>query len=109
MLLEERLARMPRWLGQTIQLAEAIDEVEGVRILPAPPQVNMFHVWMDRSAEEVEQARDRVARTLGLWLFGRASPGPLPGTCKTEIYVADAALAIGPDEVAEGFRVLMSC
>ena len=32
----------------------------------------------------------------------------MPGTFFTEIYVADAALEIGPDELADAFRTLMT-
>ncbi len=54
------------------------------------------------------RARDRVAEERGLWLFGGARPANLPGHCRFELYVGDAALEVNDDAVAAGFRALMA-
>jgi threonine aldolase len=108
MLLEERLARMPRWLAHARRLARALADVPGVRVLPDPPHTNLFHLWLDDAPSELVAARRRVAASHRIWTFGGLRPGPLPSTSITEVYVADAALEIAPEELAAAFRALMS-
>lgn len=46
MRLDAQLARMPAYRVRALALAAALAQVPGVRILPDPPQVNMFRVHL---------------------------------------------------------------
>lgn len=107
MRLEPQLERMPRYRARALELAEALGEVEGLRLIPDPPQVNLFHLWFDAAPEALLDARDRVAEERGLWLFGGALPAELPGTSRTELYVGEAAMQLELTEVAAAFERLM--
>jgi threonine aldolase len=105
---EGRLAKMPVYLERTRRLAEAVHEIEGVRVLPDPPHVNMMHVFFDLDAEEALAARDRVAVETGIWVFNWAGPADVPGVSWTELYVGDAAMEVGDDDIARAFTLLVA-
>ena len=108
MLLDERLDKMPSYLRRAREIAAALAAIEGVRVLPDPPHVNMFHVLFALEPDAALEARDRVAAEHGLWLFERARPADVPGHCRFELYAGDAALAVSVDEIAAAFRSLLS-
>ena len=108
MRLAPQLARMPAYRAHALELAAALAPIDGLRVLPNPPQVNMFHVGLPLAPESADKARDRVARETGLWLFGAARADVDPGTSRFELYVGEATLALPVDDVAAAFRLLLA-
>jgi threonine aldolase len=106
--LDERLALMPRLFERTVRVVEALGRVEGLRINPAAPHANMFHVHMDGEVQRLVQARNAIAEIDGLWLFNAARETGSPGRAVTEIYVGDSLLALSDDVVAEAFSRLIA-
>lgn len=106
MLFEQQLAAMPGWLQRARELAAALSTVPGVRIVPDPPQVNLFHVLLDLDPQAARAARDRVAQQHGIWLFGGAREAETPGTSRFELYVAEAALALEVEQVRSAVAAL---
>lgn len=104
---EERLAQMPSYLERARRMAASVGAVEGVTVRPDPPHVNMMHVFIGLEADQALQARDRVAEETGLWLFGWVRPADVPEQSRTEIYVGDAAMDVGDDELERAFSSLM--
>lgn len=107
MRLDQQLARMPAYRTHALALALALAPVEGLTVLPDPPQVNLFHLVMALAPDAANAARDRVARQKGLWLFGAARAGTEPGSSMIELYVGDATLALPAEEVVEAFHLLL--
>lgn len=105
---EQQLARMPRWHERARSLGRTLAQQPGVRVLPDPPQTNLFHVFLDLDPEAALEARDRVAREHGLWLFEYAGLTERPATCRFEYTIADALLDISDDEIARGFAALFA-
>ncbi len=105
---EARLAQMPGHLERARQMAVVLGAIDGITIKPNPPHVNMFHVFIARDPEDALTARDRVAEELSLWTIGWAMPTDVPGVCRTEIYVGEAAMAVTDEEIDRAFRMLMS-
>lgn len=104
--LDEQLQRFPVYLERARALAARLTTQPGVEILPDPPHVNMMHIHLDLAPEAALVARDRVAQETGLWLFGNAAATALPGRSRFELYVGEAALTVGDDEVAAAFAAL---
>jgi len=109
MRLDARLERFRAYRTRAIELAQALSPIEGLRVNPDPPQVNMFHLWFDAAPDALLEARDQVAEERGVWLFGGVRPGELSGSSRTEIYVGEAALQLEVDEVASAFARLFEC
>ncbi|WP_431102471.1 threonine aldolase family protein [Roseateles noduli] len=105
--LDERLALMPRLFERTVQVVQALSRVDGIRINPAAPHANMFHVHMDGEAQGLVEARNAIAEAEGLWLFNAARETGSPGRAVTEIYVGDNLLALDDEVVATAFKRLI--
>jgi threonine aldolase len=107
MQLDQRLARMPAHVERARAVAEMLRGLDGVAVLPDPPHMNMIHVFLPLELEAAYPARDRVARETGLWLFTTCERGDQPGTCRMELSVGEAMMALELEEVAAAFRLLL--
>ncbi len=89
---DDALARMPAYRARAATLAAGLTAIPGCRILPSPPQVNMFHLHLAADADALTEARDRIADDTGVWLASRFVPGAIPGHAMTELHVGDNGL-----------------
>ena len=105
--LDDRLARFPAHRERALRLAASLSDVPGVRLLPDPPHVSMMHVVLDLGPHDALEARDRVAESTGLWLFGGARPRDVPDESFFELSVGEAVMSVGDDEIAAAFRALL--
>ncbi|MGW6917109.1 threonine aldolase family protein [Kitasatospora sp. NPDC054939] len=101
--LERELPRLPEYVAHArtvaAALAEAVAEVPGARVHPAPPHTHQFQLWLPYPAEQADEAGLRLAEESGTALFGAwREPGP-PGLAMTEVTVAGPALEWSAKEV----------
>jgi threonine aldolase len=106
--LDDRIEAMSGHRRRALALAEALADVDGVRVIPDPPHVNMMHVELDLGSDEAMAARDRVAEETGLWLFEGVKPLDAPGRVTFELSVGEAAMAVTDEEVGEAVCLLFS-
>jgi len=107
MQLDERLAKMPAYFEKALELAGVLRELDGIRLLPDPPHVNMMHVYLDVLAERANDARDALAVERGEWLFHRAVDADVPGYSRFEFYVGDNALEWTATQLGDSFARLL--
>jgi hypothetical protein len=100
------LAKMPAFRSRALALAEHLSRLPGVHLLPAPPQVNMFHLHVAAPPAALAAARDRIAEECGVWIAPRFAPAHVTGTSFTEIYVGDGLLAAADQDVLPWFAKL---
>jgi len=65
-----------------------------LKVAPAPPQVNLFHLHFQAPAEALTAARDRIAAEDGAWLAPRFSVERGTGRASAEIYAGESLLTI---------------
>ena len=94
MRLDGQIARMPAYRSRALAFAAALAAVDGLNVVPQPPQVNLFHLHVEAPADALTAARDRIASEHGVWLANRFSTELTPGIAGAEIYVGDALLAV---------------
>jgi threonine aldolase len=99
-LLRRRLPLMPRYLEHALAIAGALRDVDGVTVLPDPPQTPMFHLLLDAPPETIDANVRRIAGTERVFTIRGASPTGDPRTQRTEVGVGDATLAIPAEEAA---------
>ncbi len=104
---DERLARMPAYLERAGSLARALSAIGGVKINPATPQANMFHLHLPASHRAVEAARDRVAEEQKCWLGAPRGASDVPGWCAMEIYVGENLMSLSDDFVSAAYGRLL--
>ena len=103
---DARVALMPALYRCAVDLAAALRPVPGLRVNPAVPQTNMFHLYFDAPAQAVTDARDALAAQTGCWLVDGLRPAELPGWSMTELYVGDRLLEADAARVAVLFAQL---
>jgi len=102
-----RLPRMAAYVEHAQAIAGALTGVEGVQVVPDPPQTPMMHLHLRTTAAAVTAGIRRMAIEQRLWTFGGSSPTDTPGTRRVELTVGDATLAFTPAEVAAAVRALL--
>jgi threonine aldolase len=105
--LAQRLPRMQAYLDHAIAIAAALAGIEGVQVVPDPPQVPMMHVLLRTSQEAFAAAARKLAAERGIWA---ARPQPAEtgdlSTLRLELSVGDATCALAPAEIREVFADL---
>lgn len=104
---DRALELMPAYQKRTEQVYEILKSVPRISFCPNPPQVNMFHLYFDASAEKLTKARDKIAAQDKIWAangFRAAMPENLS---YTEIYVGDGLLQVTDDELFSVFSKLI--
>lgn len=101
--LRHHLPRMPEYVAHARALAAAVVDLDGVEVVPDPPQTTMFHLWLRADADALAQRMlDHLDRT-GLFTWVGASPTPLPSWSSLEVQAGAATMDVDPDE----FRALV--
>jgi threonine aldolase len=98
--LRKRLPLMPAYLAHARGIAAALREVDGVTVLPDPPETAMFHLLLDAPTTVLDANLRRIAEEDGVWLLRGAAPTGDPRVQRAEVAVGDATLLLPPDEVA---------
>ena len=96
-----RAPRMPSYVEHARALAAALATLDGVRLLPDPPQTSMFHLLLEAPREALRAGLRRVAVERSVFLWPDVQPTPVPGWHTVELSVGDATLGFTPDEVRE--------
>jgi len=85
--LDELLPRMAECVNRAGGWAAALRRVPGVRVVPDPPQTNMFHLHLDADPQAITVAVKRLRAETGLALPRYVWQLPTPGQCAMEISV----------------------
>jgi threonine aldolase len=96
--LAQRLPRMPAYLEHARAVAAALADLDGVRVVPDPPQVPMMHLLLRTSREAFTAAARKLASDRGIWV-GQPAATADPLTLRLELSVGDATCAYAPAEV----------
>ena len=68
--LDERLERLPAFAAHARALAAALSTVDGVEVVPNPPQSPLFHILLRGGHDELARLRSPLPRS------GRCSSSP---------------------------------
>lgn len=98
--LRTRLDRMQRYYEHARAIAATAREIDGIDVVPDPPQTPMMHLSMRTTAERFMDAVEALAREESIWTWRGSSPSDNPNNRIAELTVGDATLGFTPDEVA---------
>jgi len=107
-LLPERLAEMPARLRHARAIAAALAGVDGVRVVPDPPQVPMMHLLFGVPAERFADNARRLAEQSGIWTWAQSYPTGDPDVVRCELSVGRATCRLEPAAVAEVLAALVA-
>jgi threonine aldolase len=94
-------AHMPDYLAHARSLAAALGPVEGIDVVPDPPQTPLMHLHLRGERETLVERALALAQETGVWLFGTLAPTARPGVHRLEVSVGEPALEISAEEAAE--------
>lgn len=102
-----RLPRMGEYVVHAKAIAAALSVLDGVEVVPDPPQTPMMHVHLRTTAAAVTAGIRRMATEQKLWTWGGSTATDTPGIRRIELTVGDATLGFSPDAVAGSVRTLL--
>lgn len=104
---DKALAQMPKYMKRTMEVYKILKNIEGISFCPAPPQVNMFHLYFDSSVEKLTDARNQIAERDKIWTANSFRETPLKNLSNTEIYVGEGLLEISDEDLKNAFEKLV--
>jgi threonine aldolase len=106
--LDEVLPRMPVYVAHARALAAALVEVDGVSVVPDPPQVAMFHLYVKGDPERLNEAAVELAERTRTSLGAHFSSTADPAVAAAELTIGEANLAVAPRDAAELYSELVA-
>ena len=105
--LRSRLPRMGEYVDHARAIATALSVIDGVDVVPDPPQTPMMHVHLRTTASAVVAGVRRLADEEGLWTWSGSQPTDTPAIRRVELAVGDATLTLSPEQVASAVTALL--
>ena len=92
--LDERLERMPAYLAHAREIAGALATLDGIEVVPDPPQTPLFHLLLRGERDRLVDAALSVAEEHGVFLFADPSSTTSPRWQRHEVMVGDVTLEL---------------
>ncbi len=105
---DENLGKMRAYRERAIAIAERLAAIDGVGVVPSPPQTNTFHVFLHGDKDELERRAHDYAATTNTFVFGSLAPTVDPATHKWEFVAGDATLEMPPADVERAVRAIVA-
>jgi threonine aldolase len=106
-LLPERLAEMPDRLVHARAIATALATVDGIRVVPDPPQTPMMHLLFSVTEERFVANARHLAEEQGIWLWPQPMATADPDVVRCELSVGRATCRLPADDVVAALRPLV--
>jgi hypothetical protein len=92
---------MKSYRDHALAIADALRDLDRVRVVPDPPDTSMFHIHLNVEEGDLKANVLRVAEEEGIWTWKSAFSGTQPDWQIVELTVGDSTLDFEPDEVRE--------
>ena len=104
---ERNLPNMGAYRDRAVAIAERFAAIDGIDVVPAPPQTNTFHVFLRGDRDELESRAHAYARDTGTFVFARLAPTVNPAMWKWEFVAGDATLELEPEAIEAAVRFVL--
>jgi threonine aldolase len=101
-------SRMGPRLEHLRDVAGAVSTLDGVEVVPDPPQAALCQVHLRTTPDDYREAMLRLAEDEGVWAWREPAPTDRPGWLMVELHASDNLLAFTPEEVAHMIARLRS-
>lgn len=106
--LDEVLPRMPSFVRKAKEIGAALARLDGVAVVPDPPQVAMLHVAVRGELERVNDALFEIAKERRTLIASGFEPTALPNVQTAELGIGAPSLEVPTSEIAELYTELVS-
>lgn len=97
--LRERLPKFASYFQHARAIAKALEGLEGVEVLPDPPQSAMLHLRVHATPQELRTRAVQIAKSDRIWTFARPFLSEGPRLQRFELSIGDATLELSPEEI----------
>src|SRR5207237_1145124 len=106
--LDELLPRMPAFVRKAREIGVALARVDGIDVVPDPPQVAMLHIHVRGELERLRDVLFEIAKERRTLIAGYFAPTSVARVQMTEITIGSPSLDVQTDEIAELYAELVS-
>jgi len=106
--LDEILPRMPSFVSKAQEIGAALARMDGIDIVPDPPQVAMLHVFVRGELDRVRNAALDIAEERQILIAGWFSTTPWPEVQVTELAIGSSTFDVPTEEIAQLYAELVS-
>ncbi len=92
--------QIDQWVKRAQEMAEILSQFDPITILPNPPHVNFFQLYIRGDADALTDRHHELAKETGTFLFHRLQPAVIPGIAMTELRFEESCLAFDLDKLA---------
>jgi hypothetical protein len=92
--------QIDQWVKRARETAAILSQFDQITILPDPPHVNFFHLYIRGDAEALTERHLELAKETGIFIFRGLQPAPVPGLAVTELQIAENSLAFDLEKLA---------
>ena len=103
--LRRRLPLFPSYLERAREVAAAVRDLPGVRVVPDPPQAPLLHILLETTPEAFTAAVRALAEE-GLWTWAEPAATGDPRVQRVELSVGDATMALSVEEIRAAVAAL---
>jgi threonine aldolase len=105
--LDEVLPRMPSFVRKAKAIGRALAGIDGIDVVPDPPQVAMLHVLVRGELERVRRAALDIAKETRTLIAAWFGPTRVTNVQGTELTIGASSLEVPTDEIAELYAELV--
>jgi threonine aldolase len=105
--LDEILPRMPAFVRKAREIGRALERIDGVDVVPDPPQVAMLHVYVRGEIDRLEEALFEIAKERHTLIASYFAPTPVERVQMTELSIGSPSLDVPTAEIAELYAELV--
>jgi hypothetical protein len=105
--LDELLPEMPSFVRKAREIGAALARIDGIEVVPDPPQVAMLHVFIRGEPDRLRDTAFEIAKETRTFIAGWFGTTPLPSIQRTELSVGASTLELPTDEIASLFAQLV--
>jgi len=105
--LDEVLPRMEEYFARARELAAGLAALDGVDVVPDPPQTPFLHLHLRRDGEGLREAALDIAEERGIWLGRQFAATPLPAVQMLELPIGASTLELPVAEIVALFGELL--
>ncbi|MCO5143893.1 MAG: beta-eliminating lyase-related protein [Oligoflexia bacterium] len=98
--LKKRLSRMQTYHEHAMAIAEALEKIPEIKVIPSKPQTNMMHLIISSDLEKLEEMFLQIAQEKKISLF-RKVERLKNGMGRLELSIGDATMEFSAKEVAD--------
>lgn len=102
------LPQIDGWVERAREVARTFAQCPGVRVIPEPPHVNIFQLYLEGDAETLTERHLEIAEDTGTFLFRGLRPSTVPGIATTEVHIWENAMTFDASAIGQFMSRLLA-